>query len=24
VENFDESRVIETRIATMKASVGND
>ena len=23
-ENFDESRVIETRIATMKASVGND
>jgi glutamate formiminotransferase len=23
-ENFDESRVIETRIATMKASAGND
>jgi glutamate formiminotransferase len=23
-ENFDESRVIETRIATIKASVGND
>jgi glutamate formiminotransferase len=23
-ENFDESRVIETRVATMKASVGND